>query len=270
MQALKIQQNLSSATDRMNTAMERMSSGSKINSAKDDAAGYAVSTSLSTDLSITNTASDNVAMGQDLLSAADGVLSVITDNLERIVDLLTQASTGTYSPDDLAAIVGEIHARGTEIEAQLTSTFNGIDLFGAGGAGGTTAVNIQTGSSSSVNIATGLANMALGTTYSSIAIGTAASAAAALTTLTGATGALSTVTTRATTVGALQNRLDAVSDALDVQATNLSSAISTIADADVAEESASYVQAQILQSASATLLVQANSAPQIALTLIQG
>ena len=136
MSALKIQQNLASATDKMNTAMERMSSGSKINSAKDDAAGYAVSTSLSTDLSITNTASDNVAMGQDLLSAADGVLGVITENLERIADLLTQASTGTYSPDDLAAIEGEIHARGTEINSQLLTKFNGILLFGAGGAAG--------------------------------------------------------------------------------------------------------------------------------------
>ena len=275
MSALRIQQNLSSATSKMNTAMERMSSGSKINAAKDDAAGYAVSKTLSTTLSIDEVAKDNVAMGQDLLSAGDGVLSVISENLTRIADLLTQAANGTYSNDDVKAIQAEIQARGAEVNSLKATTFNGISLFGG------STVRIQTGQTGytdathtgdTVDISDGVKAPTI-TDFSGLDItgGTAAENAAAITTALGnATTALGNVTTQSTQIGALQNKLDAVNDALTVQTTNLTSAVSTIKDADVAEESANYVQAQILQSASATLLVQANSAPQIALTLIKG
>ena len=266
MSALRIQQNLASATSTMNTSMERMSSGSKINAAKDDAAGYAVSKTLSTTLSIDAVGKDNVAMGGDLLSAADGVISVISENLTRIADLATQAANGTYSATDISAIAAEISARNAEITSLQATTFNGISLFGAGGDSTTpTAVNIQTGQATTdvVNIGTGLQKLE----FTAIPALTTSNAA---TVLQNATDALAVVTTRSTQIGALQNKLDAVNDALTVQTTNLTSAVSTIKDADVAEESANYVQSQILQSASATLLVQANSAPQIALTLIKG
>src|SRR5574344_3046792 len=160
MSALRIQQNLASATSKMDTAMERMSSGSKINAAKDDAAGYAVSKTLSTTLSIDEVAQDNVAMGGDLLSAADGVLSVISENLTRIADLATQASTGTYSTSDRSAIQAEIQARGAEVNSLLGTTFNGISLFGA------TGINIQTGQATTdvVDITSGVAALDIKTT----------------------------------------------------------------------------------------------------------
>src|SRR5574344_867468 len=263
MSALRIQQNLASATSKMDTAMERMSSGSKINAAKDDAAGYAVSKTLSTTLSIDEVAQDNVAMGGDLLSAADGVLSVISENLTRIADLATQASTGTYSTSDRSAIQAEIQARGAEVQSLLGGDFNGIKLFNAASKD----VAVQADATTSIKIGTGLDALTGMTDFSSADVSDATKAA---TVLTNATASLAVVTTRSTQIGALQNKLDAVQDALTVQTTNLTSAVSTIADADVAEESANYVQSQILQSASATLLVQANSAPQIALTLIKG
>ncbi len=273
MQALRIQANLASATDKMNTAMERMSSGSRINKASDDAAGYAVSTKLSATISSSKVASDNTAMGQDLLSSAEGSLDVIQSNLSRIRELVEQASNGTYSTDDLSGIAAEVSARMSQIDSLSTSaSFNGKKLLdGSSSTGITLQVGTQSTdtlqlsgdifarvSTSSLSIS-GLSGVITGGDVSEIS--------AYLATLD---SAINTVTNRITAIGAASNRLDAVAESLEVQQTNLSSALSTIKDADVAEESASYVQQQILQSASASLLVQANSAPQIALTLIKG
>jgi len=267
MSALKIQTNLSNATRKMNTAMERMSSGSKINSAKDDAAGYAVSTKLTSTISGTKVASDNVAIGQDMLSTADGVLTVVSSNLSRIKDLTEQASNGTYTTEDLNAIAAEVGAR------LSNATFNGKKLFS--GTNGT-AVSIQSGTTASektvlssvIFSAVNLTSLSLLT--SQIKAGNTSIIASNLikvdTLLTGA----NSINARQTQIGAAQNKLTAVTDALSVQTTNMTSALSTVKDADVAQESASYVQQQILQSASSTLLTQANSAPQIALTLIKG
>ena len=271
MAALKIQTNLSNATEKMNTAMARMSSGYKINSAKDDAAGYAVSTKLRSTISGTNIASDNVAIGQDLLATVDGVLSVVSDNLSRIRDLTEQAANGTYTDEDLAAIAAEVEARLTQITSLTeNATFNGKNLFADSGKeiviqSGTTA-NEQTKLDAGIFAEIDLSSVSGLVSAITGSAGVSSYLQKIDSLLTGTDG----ITARQTDIGAAQNQLDAVADALDVQYTNLTSALSTVQDADVAEESASYVQAQILQSASATLLVQANSAPQIALTLIQG
>jgi len=274
MQALRIQTNLNSSTSKMNTAMERMSSGSRINTAKDDAAGLAVSTKLGTTISSSKIASSNVAIGSNLLDTAEGTLDVVTANLQRIRDLTTQASNGTYSSSDLAAIAAEVTARITEVDALAAgSNFNGISLFDDSTAG-TDGIALQVGTGSgdslvlnssifgSVAMATDLAGLA-----DAITTGTSSLTAGFLTTID---TAMDGITTRVTSIGAAQNQLEAVADGLSVQQTNLSAAKSTITDADIASESASYVQQQILQQASASLLVQANSAPQIALTLIKG
>ncbi len=273
MQALRIQANLTTATNKMNIAMERMSSGSRINKASDDAAGYAVSTKLTARISCSKVASDNTQMGQDLLASAEGSLDVIQSNLSRIRELVEQASNGTYSTDDLSGIAAEVSARMSQIDSLSTSaSFNGKKLLdGSSSTGITLQVGTQSTdtlqlsgdifarvSTSSLSIS-GLSGVITGGDVSEIS--------AYLATLD---SAINTVTNRITAIGAASNRLDAVAESLEVQQTNLSSALSTIKDADVAEESASYVQQQILQSASASLLVQANSAPQIALELIKG
>jgi len=270
MQALRIQTNLNVATSKMNTAMERMASGSKINSAKDDAAGLAVSTKLSTTISSSQIASNNVAIGSNLLDTAEGTLDVVTQNLQRIRDLTDQASNGTYSTSDLKAIAAEVTARITEVDALATSSnFNGIKLFN--GNSGIT-LQVGTGSGDSLKLdSTIFASVGMATSLSGLSAaitgGVSSATAAFLDTID---NTLSAITTRVTNIGAAQNQLQAVSDGLTVQTTNLSAARSTITDADIAQESASYVQQQILQQASASLLVQANSAPQIALTLIKG
>ena len=331
MQALRIQGNLSKSTEKMNTAMERMSSGYKINSAKDDAAGMAVSTKLQTTISSSKVASDNVQIGSNLLDSSEGTLDTILTNLQRVRDLTEQASTGTYSENDKKAMFEEINQRMDQIDSLSDGTkFNEIDLFGDDKFS-TEGLDLQVGtdstSASSLNIDASvfksamvsqlhIFNVAAGGDISiANADGTAktdsivyiADDAGALTAAAnieealdaiitgkayiGASGATDTddataytassfldqmdnaianVSDRITKIGAYQNRLESISDSLETQQTNLTAANSTIKDADVAEESASYVSSQILQSASSTLLVQANSAPQIALTLIKG
>lgn len=282
MQALRIQQNLDKATSRMNTSMERMASGSRINSAKDDAAGLAVSTKLESTISSSKVASSNVHIASDMLSSVEGSLSVITENLGRIRDLTEQASNGTYSSDDLSAIAAEVSKRISAVSNLATSTsFNGIKLLDGSATGGITVqIGTTAASTDSLNLDSSIfAPVDLSTLkaasgpsvtndlYTAITTGKSSDISAFLTKIDAAVKGL---TTRVTSIGAAQNQLSAVSDGLTVQQTNLSSALSTIKDADIAEESASYVQQQILQSASASLLVQANSAPQIALTLIKG
>ena len=332
MQALRIQGNLSKSTEKMNTAMERMSSGYKINSAKDDAAGMAVSTKLETTISSSKVASDNVQIGSNLLDSSEGTLDTILTNLQRVRDLTEQASTGTYSENDKKAMFEEINQRMAQIDSLSSGTkFNEINLFGDDKFS-TEGLDLQVGtdstSASSLNIDAsvfksamvsqlGLFNVVAGGDISiANADGTAktdsvvyiADDAGALTKAAnvdealdaiitgkayiGATSgvtdtddataytassfldqmdnAIANVSDRITKIGAYQNRLESISDSLETQQTNLTAANSTIKDADVAEESASYVSSQILQSASSTLLVQANSAPQIALTLIKG
>ncbi len=278
MQALRIQQNLDKATSRMNTSMERMASGSKINSAKDDAAGLAVSTTLKNTISSSKVASSNVHIGSDMLSSVEGTLNVISENLGRIRDLTEQAANGTYSSDDLTAISSEVSKRIDMIDKLANSTsFNGIKLLDGSATAGFT-IQIGTGSDAAVDQLTLESSIFASVDLSSLdnaTTGLAATIEAGDSSDTAAfLGTIDTVvkdlTTRVTSIGAAQNQLAAVADGLTVQQQNLTSALSTIKDADIAQESAAYVQQQILQSASASLLIQANSAPQIALTLIKG
>lgn len=278
MQALRIQQNFDNATKRMNTSMERMSSGSKINSAKDDAAGLAVSTTLKNTISSSKVASDNVNIGSDMLSSVEGTLNVISENLGRIRDLTEQASNGTYSTDDLTAIASEVEKRIDMIDKLANSTsFNGIKLLDGSATAGIT-LQIGTGSDATVDQLNLESSIFASINLSAIDDPTTGLAATMRLGVSTDTAVflddidvnVKDLTTRITAIGAAQNQLSAVADGLTVQQQNLTSALSTIKDADIAEESAAYVQQQILQSASASLLIQANSAPQIALTLIKG
>lgn len=279
MQALRIQSYLNSATAKMNTAMERMASGYKINRAADDPAGYAVCIKLETNINGAKVAAKNIAIGSNLLSTTSGTLDVVLSNLQRIRDLATQAANGTYSSDDLAAISAEADARAAEINNLVTNTtFNGIGLLN--GSAGTASITLQVGAQSTDKL-TLSSSIFSNTTVTSIGlIGAGASQSSitnAFATSTAANAfiadcdkALKAITTKETLIGAAQNQLDAAADGNNTQITNLTATLSTIRDADIAEESANYVKAQILQQACATLLIQANSAAKIALQLIKG
>ena len=279
MPALQIQGTLGSATDKMNKAMMRMATGSKINSAADDSAGMAVATNMTTQISGSKTAQANAQIGSNLLSTQEGALDQIGKHLARIRDLAEQAGNGTFDSKARGAMLKELDQRFQEINRIGTNTeFNGIKLFDTASTGAA-AMNLQIGAGSdSSNQISLSASMFATVTVSSLGVtaaavtasfgATAPTAAQTTTILQNCDAAINAVTDKKTTIGGVQNRLSSAVDGLKVTQSNLTSARSTIADADIAEESASYVQSQILQQASASLLGQANQAPSIAVNLV--
>ncbi len=273
-QSLKVQQNLTAATNKLNTAIERMTTGYKINSAKDDAAGYSIASQMDAKLSSYDVAANNAQIGLDMLTTTEENYSLITDHLQRIRDLTEQAANGTYSDDSRAAIEAEIKSRLDEIDRISGSAeYNGMLLM----SGATGEVNIQVGIDGTTNSRISLAaslfsdakaatiiNQGDNATFAS-ACATGSTAAAQLTHID---AAINNISTRVTTLGASQNRLESAIDSIQVTTENLTSSLSTVKDADIATESTRYLQAQILQSAATTLLSTANQTPSIALQLI--
>lgn len=273
--SLLVQQSMTNATNDLNQAIERMTTGYKINSAADDAAGYFVARTMEVQLSSNSVAQDNVAIGTSLLSTAESNYDLITTHLQRIRDLTEQAANGTYGEDSIDAIKSEIQARMQEIDRVANSCeYNGIKLMDGTQTNG---INIQCGIDSTANSSIVLDADLFGNSIVSVLTGTAFNTFLDYysvggtdynTALDAIDQAINTVTTRQTRIGAYQNRLESAGDALTVQFENTTSSLSTIKDADVAEESSAYIKAQILQQASATLLATANQTPSIALNLL--
>ena len=274
MASLTVQHNMDKATKSLNQSIERMTTGYKINQAKDDAAGYSVMTKMDTNLRSTAVCQSNVAMGSSLLSTLENNYDIMIAHMQRIRDLTEEAANGTYGTDSLAAINAEIEARFTEIDRIAAVTeYNGKPLMTGGGA-----INIQVGIDSSTNSTITLAATLFADAKAQTTIGktateykaliTTPSAANIKTALDAIDAGLTNITSRQTSIGAYQNRLDSAADALTVQYDNLTSSLSTVRDTDVASESSNFIKAQILQQASASLLTTANQTPSIALNLI--
>ena len=274
MASLTVQHNMDKATKSLNQSIERMTTGYKINQAKDDAAGYSVMTKMDTNLRSTAVCQSNVAMGSSLLSTLENNYDIMIEHMQRIRDLTEEAANGTYGTDSLAAINAEIEARFTEIDRIAAVTeYNGKPLMTGGGA-----INIQVGIDSSTNSTITLAATLFADAKAQTIIGKTATEYKALittpstanikTALDAIDAGLTNITSRQTSIGAYQNRLDSAADALTVQYDNLTSSLSTVRDTDVASESSNFIKAQILQQASASLLTTANQTPSIALNLI--
>ena len=335
------QRSLNNATNSLNTSLERMSTGYKINHAKDNAAGYSISNMWKTQLGSLDVAADNAATGSDMLTSAEQSYGLIAEHLQRIRDLTEQAANGTYASASLKAIQSEIESRLDEVTRVASNAeFNGIKLMSyiedgkPTGVGITSAgINLQVGlyadKNSIINLdvelfksatvsglftamgsqtsnsetPASLDNMIKQASKGSFNSLTAAMAdenfnrifAAACSSLiydktndsymlasdgktVGANtvfgakemlgfldAAINDISSRVTKIGAAQNRVESAMTALDVQSQNLTSSLSTLRDTDVADESSNYIQAQILQQASATLLSTANQTPSIAL-----
>ncbi len=272
--SLIVQKNLSSATTSLNNAIERMSTGYKINHAKDNAAGFSIATNWKTKLSSLDIASENASMGADLLKTAEENYSLITSHLQRVRDLTEQASNGTYGSDSLKAIASEMTARLNEIDRiAKNAEFNGIKLMDGAGA----AVNLQVGlnadaGTSRITLAAELFGAADSKTLLGAEIDAFVKEAADSTKAAGKLAkideAITKISDKVTSIGSAQNRVESAISSISVQSENLTSSLSTLKDADVAEESSNYIKAQILQQASATLLATANQTPSIALNLI--
>ena len=283
MAALTAQSSLNKATTKMNTAMERMTTGYRINSSKDDAAGMAVANKLNYKVSSLKVAQDNGQMGASLLDTAEGVLGVMKDNLVRIRDLTEQAANGTYGTDAMKAIKTEVGARLAEISRMANSSeFNGRVLFSEDTKTGITSdINLQVGITSAGEsvikldkalfakaTATALFN---GTNITNTKAGLDTiynDDSSARDFLTKIDTALADITNRTTQIGGNQQRILSAIESAGVMETNLTSAASLIQDADIAEESSNYIKNQILQQTSASLLATANQAPSIAMNLV--
>ncbi len=271
MSSLKTQRNLSSSTNALDRALERMSTGLKINKAADDAAGMFVANNLETQIRGSKVAQSNVATGINVLQSVEGNLDVINDNLLRIRDLCVQGANGVYDAASYTAMKNEIDARLAEITRISSSAdFNGKKLLDGSIA---TALVLQVGANSGTNNQISVSQDVFADADATALVGSAtatfASAANATTLLGKVDDALEDIATRKATIGAIQNRLTSAQDSLVTTIENATAAKSTIMDADIAEESANYTKAQILQQTSATLLVQANSLPSMALTLVR-
>ena len=271
MASLTVQHNMDNATKSLNQSIERMTTGYKINAAKDDAAGYSVMTKMDTNLRSTAVCQSNVAMGSSLLSTLESNYDIMIEHMQRIRDLTEEAANGTYGTDSIAAINAEITARCTEIDRiAALSEYNGKKLMTGGGA-----IKIQVGIDSSANSTITLEESLFAASTTKDLTGKSATDYTGLITagttkdaLDAIDQGLANITTRQTKIGAYQNRLDSAADALTVQYDNLSSSLSTVRDTDVASESSNFIKAQILQQASASLLTTANQTPSIALNLI--
>jgi flagellin len=267
-----VQRSLSSATHGINQSLERLSTGYRINRAGDDAAGLAISEGLRSQARGASVASSNAQSGVNLLQTAEGDLSIIQENLQRIRDLSVQSANGTYGTTERNAIKSEVEARINEINRIASnSSFNAIKLLD----GTSSSLTLQIGANATASLNTlGIGNPLLKATTSALGISTTSvsnafgSATASASFISTIDSAISTVSSRRSTIGSLQNRLDSTIKSLAILEENMSASESRIRDVDVAKEAASLTKNQILQQASASLLAQANQSPSVALSLI--
>ncbi|WP_447957139.1 flagellin N-terminal helical domain-containing protein [Vreelandella sp. EE7] len=272
------QNNLNKSQGMLAQAQERLSSGLRINSAKDDAAGQAIANKMTAQIKGMDQASRNASDGISLVQTMEGGLDQINDNLQRIRELAVQGANDTNTADDRAAIATEINERIAEIDRVAGSNnFNGTSLLASGAS---TALNIQVGSNTTGND-TIVVNTFDATSSALNVSGSAATIVAA--SASGGAGAtngdfqalindvddaLESLDTQRATLGATLNRFDSVIDNLATTTTNLSEARSRIEDADYAVEVSNMTRANILQQAGTSMLAQANQTPQSVLSLL--
>lgn len=274
--ALIGQNNLNKSQSSLQTSMERLSSGLRINSAKDDAAGQAIANRMTAQITGMAQAQRNANDGVSMVQTMEGGLDQINNNLQRIRELTVQAASDTNSADDRASIQTEINERIDEIERIAQSTeFNGTKVLNA-----TDGMTIQVGANNDANdridvnkvdatIATLEIDDLKGTfTDGALDDGAAFDAASAQAALDTIDSALDQINTARSTLGATLNRFDSVIENLSTTSTNLSAARSRIEDADYAVEVSNMTRANILQQAGTSVLAQANQIPQSVLSLL--
>ncbi len=296
MMAMNASRNLSSSYSNLATSTRRLSSGLRVGTAADDAAGLAVRELMRADITSLQQGIRNANDGISLIQTADGALSVIDEKLIRMKELATQAATGTYNSDQRLIIDSEYQAMASEVTRIANSTdFNGIYLLNGAlsgensdhnGAGlrstGPLKVHFGTGNDCAedyyyISIGTSTAS-ALGLGHAAAAktgSGATANAGKTISTQALAQASLDAVQNAIVSkdkiranLGALQNRLENTVSVLEIQAENVQAAESQISDVDVATEMTEFVRQQILSQSAVSMLAQANSLPRMAMSLI--
>lgn len=267
--SLTTQNNLNKSQSTLSTAIERLSSGLRINSAKDDAAGQAISNRFTSNIKGLTQAARNANDGISMAQTAEGALNEINTNLQRVRELTVQAKNGTNSDSDLTSLQDEVTARVAEINRIASQTsFNGTNLL-TGTAGDAGKVSIQVGADDGQTITLDLSGAKADATTLGVNALDLTSMADDDTSLETIDAAISKVDKARSGLGAVQNRFDSTINNLNNTVTNLSAAQSRIQDADYATEVSNMSRAQILQQAGTSVLSQANQVPQNVLSLLR-
>ena len=266
--SLAVQKSLSKANTAMHMSVGKLSSGSRINSASDDAAGLAVSEGLRAQTRGFQQASSNATQGVAMLQTADSALQTVSDTLVRMRELAVQSASDGLTDTERAHVNEEFTKLSSEIDRVSNVTeYNGQKLLdGTAGTSGTLTFQVGTRNTSDDRITIAM------TDTDATALGVNASAVDTLTNAQGAIddidAALSTLNTRRSGLGATMNQLGKAIENLGSTVENLSVADGNIRDVDVARESAQLSRNQVVQQASVAMLAQANAAPQLALRLL--
>lgn len=259
----------------LQNTMKALSSGKRINSAKDDASGLAVSTKMHSMIRGLNQASRNISDGSSMLNVASGFLQETTDILQRIRELAVQSSNGIYSDDQRSMIQIEVSQLVSEVDRIASSaTFNGLQLFTGRYAAGNEEITLHIGSQTDQRISfnleaaraesLGLKNVQ--GQEGSLSISDPESANMAIATLD---DALLKVSKQQALIGANQNKMEVAKQGIDIASENMAAANSRIEDADMAEKYVEYSKNQILAQSSLAMLAQSNSNSQNVLALLR-
>jgi len=261
--ALRAQNASTAAAKGLSQAMERLSTGKRINTAKDDAAGLAIATKMTAEIRGLDAARRNANDGMSMAQTAEGALGEVSNMLVRMKELSVQSANGTNDSAARTNLDAEVKALTAEIAKIASQKFNGVALFSA------TATNIQVGTGSTDTVA-------IDTSTVTTALTALATAAPDITTTANTTTAMAAIDTAITAIasgraslGATQSRLESASNNLTTTVTNLSDARSRIEDADFSAESTALAKGQILSQASTAMLAQANQSQQGVLSLLR-
>ena len=275
--SLNAQRNLSASQSSLSTSMQRLSSGLRVNSAKDDAAGLAIAERMNAQVRGMNVAIRNANDGISLAQTAEGALGKVGDALQRMRELAVQARNASNSNNDKESLNKEYGELAKEIQRVLGGTkFNGKLILGSDAGTQTFQVGAGVTTNDSIDIAT--TDLTANSTISTVAgtggsaptagIGSAASTSDLATVITNIDSAIDTINSERATLGASQSRFDSVISNLQISVENQSAARSRIMDADFAAETANLSRAQILQQAGNAMVAQANQMPQQVLQLL--
>jgi len=265
--ALFAQNALRANSRSMSNAMEQLSTGSRINSAGDDAAGLAIGQTMTSQIRGLNQAVRNANDGVNMLQTAEGAMVEQSNMLQRMRELAVQASNGTYSSTQLGYLQNEFDELGSQItDISTDTTWNGLSLMDTASA----SFKFQVGQIADQTISVTIGDMSLSTIASGVTLGSAISTASdASTTIDYLDTALDTINAQRATIGAGINRLTYAADNLSNISANVTASRSSVMDTDYATASTQLSKAQIVQQAATAMLAQANQQPQSVLALLK-
>ena len=272
--SLNAQRNLNMSQTSLATSMQRLSSGLRVNSAKDDAAGLAIAERMNTQVRGMNVAIRNANDGISLAQTAEGALGKVGDSLQRMRELAVQARNATNSDSDKDSLNKEFAQLKDEISRVLGGTsFNGKKILGVDATSMTFQIGANTTAEDTIDVGTvdmTVATQITAVTATTASIGIGATIGNIATVIDDIDTALDTINNTRATFGATQARFDAIISNLQQSVENQAAARSRIMDADFAAETANFSRAQILQQAGTAMVAQANQLPQQVLRLLQG